>query len=124
MDPELVSAVRDELTIGFIANEVPMEPELSPEPDNTPPDNISGVRKQGELELERRTKREERLAALGKQVAEERNKQGEAEERKEEEEMFKRVLEAVGEKENKRMEGRKEGECSGEGKGATKSQEK
>jgi len=31
--PEVISAVRDELTIGFIANEIPMEPELSPEPE-------------------------------------------------------------------------------------------
>jgi len=37
LTPETVSTVRDEITISFIANEVPMELELSPEPEEVVP---------------------------------------------------------------------------------------
>ena len=97
IEPELVRAMREELTIGFIANEVPMEPVLAPEPatpkaaTNTKPMPKGGE----ELELETSAQREDRMAVLVRQVEEEGRRHGEGEQRKEEEEMFNRVVAAV-----------------------------
>ena len=79
--PETVSAVRDELTIGFIANEVPMEPELSPEPEEATPTATEDTQNDKELEEE-----------MLRQVAEDSKRQGEADLKKEEEEMLRRVM--------------------------------
>jgi len=95
LEPELVGALRDEPTIGFIANEVPMEPELSPEPEvkrNTSGKENGGT---GQLELETGEEREKRIATLEEKIARECVRQGEADHRREEEEMVKRVANAV-----------------------------
>jgi len=79
--PEEISAVRDEITISHIANEVPMEPELSPEPEEAAPTVTATTRYDKETEEE-----------MLRQVEDESKRQGEAEHRKEEERMLGRVL--------------------------------
>jgi len=79
--PEEISAMRDEITISHIANEVPMEPELSPEPEEVAPTATATIRYDVGLEEE-----------MLRQVEDESKRQGEAELRKEEERMLKRVL--------------------------------
>jgi len=98
---EVLGAVKDELTIGFIANEIPMEPELSPEPE-------VGESRAATIQYD-----EEKEAEMLRQVAEDSKKQGEADLRKEEEEVFERVVEAAKWKKGERGETsthRKEGE--------------
>jgi len=78
--PEVISAVRDEITISFIANDVPMEPELSLEPEE--PTTTAAIEYSKELEEE-----------MLRQVEGDSKRQGEAELKREEEEMFGRVVE-------------------------------
>ena len=79
--PEEISAMRDKITISHIANEVPIEPELSPEPEEMVPTVTATVRYDKEKEEE-----------MLRQVEDESKRQGEAEHRKEEERMLGRVL--------------------------------
>jgi len=62
---EAISGVRDEITIGFIANGVPMEPELSPEPEEQTPTTTEVIQYDKESE--------ERML---RQVEEDSKKQG------------------------------------------------
>jgi len=68
-----IGLVKDELTIGFIANEVPMEPELSPEPEEARPKTTETIRYGKEQEEE-----------ILRQVAEDSKRQGEADHEREE----------------------------------------
>jgi len=77
--PEVISAVRDEITIGFIVNNVPTEPELSPELEET---TTVAIEYGKELEEE-----------MLRQVERDSKRQGEAELRREEEEMLGRIVE-------------------------------
>jgi len=79
---ETISGLRDEITIGHIANEVPMEPELWPEPEDAGPEVTKTTRYDKETEEE-----------MLRQVEDESKRQGEADIAKQEQEMLGRVLE-------------------------------
>jgi len=80
---ETISGLRDEITIGHIANEVPMEPELSPEPEEAGPEVTTTIRYDKET-----------AEKMLRQVEDESKRQGEADIAKQEQEMLGRVLEA------------------------------
>jgi len=96
LTPGTIGVVRDELTIGFIANEVPMEPELSPEPEEARPKTTETIRygKEQEEEMLRR-------------VAEDSKRQGEADHEREEGEMLGRVLKKAREREEPKKQEKK-----------------
>jgi len=77
---ETISGLRDEVTICHIANEVPMEPELSPEPEEQMPTTTRAIQYDKESEEK-----------MLRQVEEDGKRQGEADIRKEEEGLWRRV---------------------------------
>jgi len=102
---EAISGLRDEITIGFIANEVPMEPEVSPEPVEQMPTTSETIQYDEESEEK-----------MLRQVEEDSKKQGEADFRKEEKEMLMRVA-GMEDKGKKSREGERRREAKAEEKG-------